>query len=249
MDMVEKLAGKVMGGHHQGGHVTVQVVEARNLARKDLLSKSDPYCEVSVVSKHSISMLSSKQKTSVINNNQNPMWNQSFSLSVSNPETEMLKIKCWDNDPMSFDDLIGEVDVPLFQLYNGVPKDEWYQLYPPKGGSVHLIITAQGFGMQGGPQMGMGQGMGMGMGMQGGYQQGGYQQGGGYPMQQRPMGYSPQQGGGYVPQAGGYPPMPSQGYPMQGGGYPPQGYNQGYPMQPPMQQQTPPGYGPMGYQY
>ena len=34
-----------------------------------------------------------------------------------------------------------------------MPKDDWYQLFPAKGGAVHLILTAQGFGMGGAPGM------------------------------------------------------------------------------------------------
>jgi len=216
MNIFNNIASSLSGGPHGGqGRIMVQVVEARNLARKDLLSKSDPYCELSIIHKHSLSILTSSQKTTTINNNQNPIWNQTFTLNVTNSETELLKVKCWDNDPMSFDDVIGEVDIPLFSLRNGVPKDEWYQLFPAKGGSIHLIICAQGFGT-GGP-------MGAQAGPYGVPQAGGY--GGGYPQQQ-----------GYPMQQGGYPmQQPMQpGYPMQGGygmqsgygagGYPPAGY-------------------------
>ena len=72
-----------------------------------LIAKSDPYCVFSIVSKHSVGLLTSTQKTSTINNNQNPVWNQSFTFNVSNPDTELLKCKVYDNDPLSFDDEIG----------------------------------------------------------------------------------------------------------------------------------------------
>ena len=218
MNILNSVVNKMGGGsgHGQGGRLQVQVVEARNLARKDLFSKSDPYCVLSVVSKHSIGLLTNSQKTTTINNNQNPIWNQTFVLPVSNSESELLKIKVWDNDPMSFDDEIGEVDIPLFSLQNGVPKNDWFQLSPAKGGAVHLIITAQGFGM--------GAGMGAqagGYGVpQAGYPQQGYPQAGGYPQQGYPQQGYPQAG---YPQAG-YP----QGYPQ--AGYPQAGYPQpGYP--------------------
>lgn len=125
--VVGKLGGNQMGGG--SGRLQVQVVEARNLARKDLFcmwiycilfsysssnfytAKSDPYCVLSVVSKHSISMLTNSQRTTTINNNQNPVWNQTFTLPVSNSESELLKIKVWDNDPMSFDDEIGNLQL------------------------------------------------------------------------------------------------------------------------------------------
>ncbi len=83
-----------------------------------IIAKSDPYCVLSVVKKHDFSLFGSTQKTSVINNNQNPVWNQSFSLNVSNPEAEILKIKVYDNDPLSFDDEIG-TSIAVFSYYLG----------------------------------------------------------------------------------------------------------------------------------
>jgi len=218
MNILNNVASALTGQPHgAGGRLMVQVVEARNLARKDILSKSDPYCELSIVQKHSLSILSSKQKTSTINNNQNPIWNQSFTLGVSNSEAELLKIKVWDNDPMSFDDEIGEVDIPLFSLRNGVPKDDWYQLFPAKGGTIHLIITAQGFGMGGGQ-------------MPGAYPQaGGYPQQQGYPQQGYPQQGYPQQGYPQQPGYGAAYPQPGMAYPPAQPGYPPAGYPGGQP--------------------
>jgi len=208
------------GGGGAGGRLMINVVEARNLARKDLLSKSDPYCQLSIVHRHSFAILSHTERTTTINNNQNPYWNQQFALQVTNPETDLLKIKVWDNDPMSFDDIIGEVDIPLFNLHHGVPKDDWYELHPPRNGAIHLVLTPQGFGLPGGPQGGMPYGGGYGVGYPPGQYPPMAMQGGGYP----PAGYPPP-GPGY---GAGYPP---QGFPQQG--FPQQGYPQpGYPPQP-----------------
>eukprot|EP01111_Echinosteliopsis_oligospora_P019500 TRINITY_DN946_c0_g1_i2.p1 TRINITY_DN946_c0_g1~~TRINITY_DN946_c0_g1_i2.p1 ORF type:complete len:232 (-),score=50.28 TRINITY_DN946_c0_g1_i2:27-722(-) len=156
------------GSHHaQGGQLTVQVLEGRNLANKDLFSKSDPYCVLSIHHKSSFQMFGSEHKTNVVNNNQNPVWNQTFTLPVTNPETDLLRIKVKDSDP-GRDDTIGEVDVPLFALQPGYPKNDWFQL-PGSAGAIHLIITpsfgghqqAGGYGQQPGygqpPMQGYGQ--------------------------------------------------------------------------------------------
>ena len=142
-----------------GGQLQVTVVQARHLARKDLLcmyllaslsplftilllvyshipfsfaffpivlsflsscttnnsilAKSDPYCILRVGRKHDFPMqgiMGTHYKTTVINNNQDPVWNQSFSLSVSNSEAELLRIQVYDEDPgfgKLNDDLIG----------------------------------------------------------------------------------------------------------------------------------------------
>eukprot|EP00026_Physarum_polycephalum_P017463 Phypoly_transcript_18697.p1 GENE.Phypoly_transcript_18697~~Phypoly_transcript_18697.p1 ORF type:complete len:212 (+),score=37.51 Phypoly_transcript_18697:33-668(+) len=204
-NVVDKLTGNSAGAG--GGRLFIQCIEARNLARKDLLSKSDPYCVFSIVHKHNFSLLSSTQKTTTINNNQNPVWNQSFTFNVSNPETELLKVKVYDNDPLSFDDEIGEVDIPLFALRNGMPKDDWYQLFPAKGGAVHLVLTAQGFGM-GAPGMQAGA-MPYGVPQAGGFQQG-------YPQQPVQPGYGAP-AYGYAAQPGyAQPGYPQPGYPQPG---------------------------------
>lgn len=126
MNIINNVVDKLSGGtaHGGSGRLMVQCIEARNLARKDILcmflvtlafivlsnlvtAKSDPYCVLSIVSKHSVGLLTSTQKTSTINNNQNPVWNQSFTFNVNNAEGELLKVKVYDNDPLSFDDEIG----------------------------------------------------------------------------------------------------------------------------------------------
>jgi len=219
MNALQGMLGGILGGGQQqhGGRVIVNVVEARNLSRKDILSKSDPYCVLSIHHKHSLQMFGSTQKTTTINNNQSPMWNQTFTFDVKDPQTDLLKIKVYDNDPLSFDDIIGEADVLLFDLLQNQPKDTWLQLHPAKGGSIHLILTPQGFGQAGYGQSPYGQ-------------PSSYPQAGGYPQQGYPQQGYPQQG---YPQQG-YPQQgyPQQGYPQAGGfpqpGYPQQGYGQGY---------------------
>jgi len=184
--------------------VNINIVQARNLARKDLLSKSDPYCTISIHHRASLSLFGNTHRTSTIQNCQDPIWNQQFTLPVSNPDTDCIKIKCYDNDPLSFDDLIGEVDIPLLGLINGMPKDEWVQLQPIRGGSLHVVVTACGFNT-GGAGAPYGMGMGMPQPMPG-------QMGMGMPMG-APM------GGPYGQPMSGYPmgsPYGQPGYPMPG---------------------------------
>eukprot|EP01111_Echinosteliopsis_oligospora_P006041 TRINITY_DN1_c0_g2_i1.p1 TRINITY_DN1_c0_g2~~TRINITY_DN1_c0_g2_i1.p1 ORF type:complete len:243 (-),score=60.99 TRINITY_DN1_c0_g2_i1:115-843(-) len=231
---MNQLFNALTGGNKaQGGRLTVNVVEARNVASKDTFSQSDPYCVLSIAHKHQMSLFSSTVKTTVINNNKNPVWNQQFTLNVKNPESEVLKIRMYDKD-FGPDDFIGEIDIPLFSLPNGQIKDDWFQM-SKWGGSLHLQLRAEGFGQMGGFNQ---QGMGMGMGM-GGHNQNNNMGGG----------WNNNMGGGFMP-AGGFPPQPHHhhhappppmmggGYPqppMMGGGYPqpPMGYPAGYPPAPP----------------
>jgi len=223
MDALRGMLNSVTGGSGsggsggRGGQLYVHLLEARNLARKDTFSKSDPYSILSIHHKFDMSLFGSTQRSTTINNNQNPVWNQTFVLNVKNADSDLLRIKVYDYDPLSFDDMIGTVDIPIFNLLMNQPKDEWYQLHPTKGGQVHVILTAVGFGQQSYMQAG---GMAPVGYPPGGYPPGGYPTGG-YPT------------GGYgtagYPQAGfppaGYPPA---GYPPVG--YPPAGYQSaGYP--------------------
>jgi len=192
MNALQGFINQVTGGgsaNRSGMSVNIDIVQGQNLARKDLFSKSDPYCTISIHHRASLSLFGNTHRTSTIPNNQNPYWNQQFNLPVSNPETDVIKIKVYDHDPLSFDDLIGEVDIPLLGLMNGMPKDEWLQLQPIRGGAIRLIVTAVGFntgGLGAAYPMGMGMGapmgqpyaqpgqMGMGQGM---YPQPGYSMG------------------------------------------------------------------------
>jgi len=180
------LANAVTGKpqHGGGGRLRVTVLDARNLARKDIASKSDPYVILSIHSKLDFSMFGEKQQTTVINNNQNPYWNQTFTLSVRNPQNDLLKVRVYDKDTLR-DDEIGSVEIPLFDLVNGQPKDGWHQLYPASGGAIHLVLVAEGFGGQAGPYPPQ---------QSGGYPQSYPQQSAGYPQQGYPQQSYPQQG-------------------------------------------------------
>jgi len=204
--------GNIGSGNGRGGQLYVHLMEGRNLARKDTFSKSDPYAMLSIHHKFDMSLFGSSQRSTTINNNQNPVWNQTFVLNVRNPDSDLLRIKVYDYDHLSFDDLIGTLDVPLFNLAMNQPKDEWYQLHPTKGGQVHVILTAVGFGKPAYAQPGV-------MGPIG-YPPSGYPSAG-YPQAGYPQAGYPQ--AGYPPV--GYPPVgyPAAGY-AQAGGYPPAGY-------------------------
>eukprot|EP01111_Echinosteliopsis_oligospora_P004480 TRINITY_DN172_c0_g1_i2.p1 TRINITY_DN172_c0_g1~~TRINITY_DN172_c0_g1_i2.p1 ORF type:complete len:161 (-),score=36.17 TRINITY_DN172_c0_g1_i2:568-1050(-) len=135
-----------MSQQHGAGQLQVQVVEARSLANKDTFSKSDPYVILSVQHKGGLSMFGSEYKTKTIDNNLNPVWNESFNMSCSDPSTDILRIKVKDSDPIK-DDIIGTVDIPLSHLQGA--KNEWFNLQPHNTGSVHLILTPSWGGSSG----------------------------------------------------------------------------------------------------
>ena len=83
----------------------VTVKEARNLSDTDTMSKSDPYCVVSLGGR--------SQKTAVKNNDLNPRWNETFGFEAS--EDDKLFIELFDDDSDSMagakDKELGHVEV------------------------------------------------------------------------------------------------------------------------------------------
>jgi Ca2+-dependent lipid-binding protein len=70
------------------GTLDVKLVEARNLKNTDFIGKSDPFAILFVRP-----IPSRMEKSKVISNNLNPIWNESFKLVVEDPDTQRLMIK------------------------------------------------------------------------------------------------------------------------------------------------------------
>lgn len=68
------------------GNLTVTVMRANDLKNKELIGKSDPYAIVYV-------RPLSKVKTKTIENNLNPVWDQTFEMIAEDKETQSLTIE------------------------------------------------------------------------------------------------------------------------------------------------------------
>ncbi|CAI0435619.1 unnamed protein product [Linum tenue] len=73
------------------GILTVKVVRAIKLKKKDLLGASDPYVKLKLTE----DKLPSK-KTTVRHKNLNPEWNEEFHLVVKDPESQALELLVYD---------------------------------------------------------------------------------------------------------------------------------------------------------
>ncbi|KAH0787749.1 C2 domain containing protein [Histomonas meleagridis] len=199
----------------------VRVLEALDIAKMDI-SKSDPYCVISVTSSNDT------RKTRVIENSLKPVWNEDFHFNIPNPSNAALKILMRDKDLIKDDDM-ASLEVQLCSLPPGQVIDQWYNMIPAhhvkKGGRIHLILHLSPTGAPAFQNVPMGQP--------------------GYPPQQGyaapPPGYAPPPQG-YAPPPPGYAPQPGYAAP------PPQGYAapppQGYAAPPPQGYAAPP---PQGY--
>lgn len=65
------------------GKVAVTIVKANNLKNMEMIGKSDPYVVVHIKPLF-------KVKTNVVDNNLNPVWNQTFELIAEDKETQSL---------------------------------------------------------------------------------------------------------------------------------------------------------------
>lgn len=79
------------------GILTVNVVRAIKLKKKDLLGASDPYVKLRIGD----DKLPHK-KTTVKHKNLNPEWNEEFTFVVKDPETQVLELDVYDWEQVLF---------------------------------------------------------------------------------------------------------------------------------------------------
>ncbi|PVH32947.1 hypothetical protein PAHAL_9G530300 [Panicum hallii] len=91
------------------GKLTVTVVRAESLKNKELIGKSDPYVVLFIRPMF-------REKTSVIDDNLNPQWNETFELISEDKETQALILEVFDEDKMKQDKRLGIAKLPLNDL-------------------------------------------------------------------------------------------------------------------------------------
>ncbi|XP_051143925.1 calcium-dependent lipid-binding protein-like isoform X2 [Andrographis paniculata] len=104
------------------GMLRVTVVRANNLKNMELIGKSDPYVVVHIRPLF-------KVKTKVIDNNLNPVWNETFELIAEDKETQSLILEVFDED-IGHDKCLGVAKLPLIELDSEVTKEIQLTLFP-----------------------------------------------------------------------------------------------------------------------
>lgn len=97
--------------HKPVGMLHVKVVRATNLKKKDMMGKSDPYVKL----KLSGERLPSK-KTKIKMSNLNPEYNEEFTFTVKDPESQVLEVIVYDWEKVGSHDKIGMNVFPLKEL-------------------------------------------------------------------------------------------------------------------------------------
>ncbi|GMN57859.1 hypothetical protein TIFTF001_026962 [Ficus carica] len=90
------------------GNLTLTVVKANNLKNMEVIGKSDPYTVLYIRPLY-------KVKTKVVDNNLNPVWNQTFELIAEDKETQSLIVEVFDQD-IGQDKRLGIAKLPLIEL-------------------------------------------------------------------------------------------------------------------------------------
>lgn len=97
------------------GKLTLTVVKANDLKNMEMIGKSDPYVVVHIRPLF-------KVKTKVVENNLNPIWNQTFDLIVEDKETQSLILEVFDQD-IGQDKRLGIAKLPLIDLESEATKE------------------------------------------------------------------------------------------------------------------------------
>ncbi|RIA90263.1 C2 domain-containing protein [Glomus cerebriforme] len=118
------------------GVLRVTIVEARHLKDTDIFGKSDPYVKL-ILDKHNV------QSTKPKSNNLNPTYNEQFIFNINGQRK--LAVQVWDKDTILRDDLIGDDDINLSEVFSKGYIDTWLKLTKGKfgfreRGELHLIL-------------------------------------------------------------------------------------------------------------
>ncbi|KAK4784984.1 hypothetical protein SAY86_001673 [Trapa natans] len=100
------------------GILSVKIIRAMKLNKKDLLGASDPYVKIKLTE----DKLTSK-KTTVKLKNLNPEWNEEFTLVVKDPSTQNVEFHVYDWEQVGKHDKMGLCSIPLKDLAPEEPKE------------------------------------------------------------------------------------------------------------------------------
>lgn len=95
--------------------VRVVVLEGVDLAKKDIFGLSDPYCKIKLFRRDRESGEIDAVCTETIKKSLHPVWNQGFLFRV-NPRDNRLLFEVFDENRVTRDDFLGEVELPLSGL-------------------------------------------------------------------------------------------------------------------------------------
>ncbi|KAL0477854.1 hypothetical protein AKO1_013676 [Acrasis kona] len=118
----------------------VTLVHAKDLAIRDpIVKSSDPYIKFRIGTK------SEWVKSSVVNKNLNPVYNEK--LTVTSDVVDSLYVEVWDKDFIGSDDFMGWAEVDIVHLKKKKPTKLDLTLKDTESGQVTVILQAEDFGV------------------------------------------------------------------------------------------------------
>ncbi|KAM9391907.1 rasGAP-activating-like protein 1 [Pholidichthys leucotaenia] len=102
-----------------------QVIEARDLAPRDISGTSDPFARVTF-NNHSA-------ETSIIKKTRFPHWGESLELDLDPQELSeegAVTVQVWDWDMVGKNDFLGKVEIPFACLFKTPLLEGWFRLLP-----------------------------------------------------------------------------------------------------------------------
>ncbi|KAG7984532.1 hypothetical protein I3843_04G164700 [Carya illinoinensis] len=115
------------------GVLSVTVISAEELPAVDLLGKADPYVVITLKKSEM------RNKTRVVNDSLNPVWNQTFDFVVEDGLHDMLILEVWDHDTFG-KDYMGRCILTLTRAILEGEFKECFQLDEAKSGKLNLHL-------------------------------------------------------------------------------------------------------------
>ena len=115
------------------GNVHLELTQAQNLIKADMIGKSDPYAVVSYGDE--------SVRTKTVKNDLNPKWDFETDIPVDPNGPRNINIQVFDDDKLGKDKPLGSADIDLPTLINNANlKDAWIPLDGVKNG--HIQVSA-----------------------------------------------------------------------------------------------------------
>ncbi|XP_023545859.1 synaptotagmin-5-like isoform X1 [Cucurbita pepo subsp. pepo] len=115
------------------GVLCVTVISAEDLPATDMVGKSDPYVVLTMKKSEM------KNKTRVVNESLNPVWNQTFDFVVEDGLHDMLIAEVWDHDTFG-KDYMGRCILTLTRVILEGEYKESFELDGAKSGRLNLHL-------------------------------------------------------------------------------------------------------------
>ncbi|XP_016496276.1 synaptotagmin-5 [Nicotiana tabacum] len=115
------------------GVLSVTVISADDLAPTDLMGKADPYVVITM------KKTETKNKTRVVPESLNPVWNQTFDFVVEDGLHDMLILEVWDHDTFG-KDYMGRCILTLTKVLMEGEYKESFELDGAKSGKLNLHL-------------------------------------------------------------------------------------------------------------